>query len=71
MDVRVMVTDAKSYRSSTFAKKLEKMECEKKTPHEKVCLEQRRSFMALVYSVDGMSGKGGGAYKKRIANLCG
>ena len=26
--------------------------------YEKACLEQRRSFMTLVYSIDGMTGKG-------------
>ena len=69
MDVRVTDTDAKSYRSSTSAKVLEKAAREKRAKYEKACLEQRRSFMALVYSVDGMAGKGARAYKKRIASL--
>ena len=49
LDVRVMVTDARSYRGSTSAKMLEKAVREKKAKYKRNCLEQRRSFMALVY----------------------
>jgi len=69
LDVRVTDTDAKSNRGSTSAKVLEKAACEKKAKYEKACLEQRCSFMELVYSVDGMAGKGARAHKKRIAIL--
>ena len=69
MDVRVTDMDAKSYRGSTSAKVLEKAAREKRAKYEKACLKQRRSFMALVYSVDGMAGKGDRAYEKRIASL--
>ena len=69
MDVCVTDMDAKTYRGSTSAKVLEKAAREKKAKYEKVCLEQRRSFMALVYSVDGMAGKGARAYEKRITSL--
>ena len=57
------------YRGSTSAKVLEKAAREKKAKYEKACLKQRRFLMALVYSVDGMAGKGARAYKKRIASL--
>ena len=66
MDVRVTDTDAKSYRGSTSAKVLEKVTHKKRSTYEKACLEQRRSFMVLVYSVDGMAGKGARAYKKGL-----
>ena len=69
MDVRVTDMDEKSYRGSTTVKVLEKAAREKRAKYKKVCLEQRCSFMALVYSVDGMTGKGARAYKKRIASL--
>ena len=69
LDMRVTDTDAKSYGGSTSAKVLEKAAREKKAKYEKACLEQRRSFMALVYSVDKMAGKNARAYKKRIVNL--
>ena len=64
-----MDANAKSYRGSTSAKVLEKAARKKRAKYEKACLEQRRSFMALVYSVDGMAGKGARAYEKRIASL--
>ena len=69
MGVHVTDTDAKSYRGSSSAKVLEKAAREKRAKYEKACLKQRRSFMALVYSVDGMAGKGARAYEKRIASL--
>ena len=40
-----------------------------KAKHEKDSLEQRRSFMALIYSVDGITCKDARTYEKRIANL--
>ena len=67
--MRVTDTDAKSYRGSTSAKVLEKAAREKRAKYAKACLKQRRSFMVLVYSIDGMAGKGARAYEKRIASL--
>ena len=69
LDVHVTDTNAKSYRSSSSAKVLEKAAREKKGKYEAACREQRRSFMALVYSVDGMAGKDARAFEKRIAHL--
>ena len=69
MDVRVTDKDAKSYRGSTSAKVPEKAAREKKAKYEEACLKQRRSFMALVYSVDGKAGKDARAYEKQVANL--
>ena len=62
-------TDAKSYRDSTSAKVLERAAREKRAKYKKTCFKQRRSFMALVYSVAEMASKGARAYKKRIASL--
>ena len=55
----------------THAHTVEKAAHEKRAKYEKACLEQRRSFMTLVYSVlvDGMAGKGSRAYEKQIASL--
>ena len=69
LDVRVTDTDAKSYRATSSAKVLEKAAREKKGKYESACLEQRRSFMPLIYSVDGMAGKDARAFEKRIAAL--
>ena len=64
-------TDAKSYRDSTSAKVLERAAREKRAKYKKACFEQWRSFMALVYSVDGMADKGARAYKKRVVWVAG
>ena len=69
LDVRVMDMDTKSYHSSTSAKLLERAARMKRAKYEKACFEQRRSFMALVYPVDGIAGKGTRAYEKWIANI--
>ena len=70
MDVRVMDTDAKSYKRYTDCKKLlEAAAKEKKDKYLEACLERRRSFAPLVYSVDGMAAKEARAFEKRIASL--
>ena len=69
LDVRVTDTDAKSYRATSSAKVLERAAREKKGKYEQACLDQRRSFMPLIYSVDGMRGKEAEVFEKRIAAL--
>ena len=69
MDVHVTDTNAKSYCGSTSAKVLERAARKKKVKYENACSEQRHFFMALVYSVNGMAGKGARVYEKRIASL--
>ena len=69
LDVRVSDTDAKSYKSKSSAKVLEAAEKEKKDKYLHACLERRRSFMPLCYSVDGMAGKEAKAFEKRIASM--
>jgi len=69
MDIRITDTDAKSYSSSTSRKVLEKAAREKKDKYLDACLERRRSFVPLVYSVDGMACKEARAFEKRVASL--
>ena len=70
LDVKVMDTDAPSYQSTPDPKKvLERAARQKKTKYLKACLERRRSFMPLVYSVDGMAAKETRAFERRTASL--
>ena len=70
LDVKVMDTDAPSYKSTADPKKvLERAARQKKTKYLKACLERRRSFMPLVYSVDGMAAKEARAFERRTASL--
>ncbi len=68
-DIRICDTDAKSYGNTSSAKVLAQAEKEKKRKYEAACLERRRDFTPLVYSVDGMPGKEARATEKRIASL--
>ncbi len=61
--------DAKSYANSTSAKVLENAAKRKRDMYGEACLERRRSFGALVYSVDGMPCKEAKAFERRIASL--
>jgi hypothetical protein len=49
-------TDARSYRKKEFAKVLEQHEKEKKNKYLQNCLEMRKDFTPMVYSVDGIAG---------------
>ena len=70
LDVKVMDTDAPSYQSTLDARKvLEKAARQKKAKYLGACLERRRSFMPLVYSVDGMAAKETRAFERRTASL--
>jgi len=70
LDVKVMDTDAPSYSSTLDARKtLEKAARQKKAKYLEACLERRRSFMPLVYSVDGMAAKETRAFERRTASL--
>jgi hypothetical protein len=66
-DVRITDTDAPTYRGQSTAKVLEKHEKEKKKKYLKACLEQRRHFTPLVFSVDGVLGSEAKAASKRLA----
>ena len=41
----------------------------KKVMYEAACLAPRRTFMPVIYSVDGMAGKEARAFEKRVASL--
>ena len=69
LDIRITDTDAKSYQNIASAKVLERAAKVKKDKYLIACLERRRTFMPLVYSVDGMACKEALAFKKRVASL--
>ena len=69
LDIQVTDTDAKSYQSITSEKVLERAAKVKKSKYLEACLERQRSFMPLVYSVDGMACKEARAFEKRVASL--
>ena len=69
VDVRITDTDAKSYHNQTSEKVLERAAKVKKDKYLQPCLDRRRSFVPLVYSVDGMASKEARAYEKRVASL--
>jgi hypothetical protein len=54
-DVRITDTQSCSYRNKDYQKVLEQQEKEKK--HQYLCLEMRKDFTPLVYSVDGITGR--------------
>ena len=69
LDIRITDTDAKSYYNMTSRKVLEKAAKVKKDKYLDACLERRRSFVPLIYSVDGMACKEALAFEKRVASL--
>ena len=56
-DIRICDTDSRSYGATSSTKILERPAKEKKDKYEAACLERRRDFTPLVYSVDGMASK--------------
>ena len=67
VDVRVTDTDAPSYQSRDPIKVLETQEREKKRKYLEPCLAQRRHFTPFVMSVDGLLGKEGDFFIRRLA----
>ena len=68
-DIRLCDTDARSYGNTESSKILERAATEKKRKYEAACLERRRDFTPLVYSVDGLASKDTRAAEKRLACL--
>jgi hypothetical protein len=68
-DIRITDTEAKSYRSMDPAKVLARGEKEKKDKYLQACVDRRRSFTPLVFSIDGLRGKEGKGAQKRLAFL--
>ena len=56
-DVRICDTDSRSYGNTSSIKILERHAKEKKDKYKTACLDRRRDFTPLVYSVDGMASK--------------
>jgi hypothetical protein len=56
-DVRITDTECRSTRNQDPTKVLKRCEQQKKDKYLDACLEQRRDFTPLVYSVDGMPGR--------------
>jgi hypothetical protein len=68
-DIRVTDTDAKSYQGQSAQKSIARQEKEKKDKYVDACVERRRQFTPLVYSVDGLLGSEARAASKRLACL--
>ena len=66
-DMRITDTDAKSYRKKDFGKVLLQHEKEKKDKYLRTCLELRKDFTPMVYSVDGIAGREARNAEKRLA----
>ena len=69
LDICVTDMDAKSYASCASKKVLERAAKKKKDKYLEACLERRRTFAPLAYSVDGMACKEAKTFEKRVASL--
>jgi hypothetical protein len=67
-DVMITDTENRSSRNQKPARVLAKCEHAKKNKHLVPCLERRRDFTPLVYSVDGMAGRETKMAEKRLAS---
>ena len=65
--MRITDTDAKSYRKKDLGKVLLQHEKEKKDKYLRTCLELRKDFTPMVYSVDGIAGREARNAEKRLA----
>jgi hypothetical protein len=68
-DIQVCDTDSKSYGNRNSKKVLEGAAHRKKDKYEEACLERRRDFTPMIYSVNGMADKHARAAEKRIAGI--
>ncbi len=68
-DIQVCYTDAKSYGNRNSKKVLESAACRKKDKYEEACLERRRHFTPMIYSVDGISDKHARVAEKWVAGI--
>jgi hypothetical protein len=68
-DVRICDTDSRSYGNTSSIKILERHAKEKKDKYKTACLDRRRGFTPLVYSVDGMASKDTRTAERHIAWL--
>jgi len=68
-DMRITDTEARSYRNKDYDKVLADHEKEKKRKYLQVCLEQRKNFTPMVYSVDGIAGREARHAEKHLATM--
>ena len=68
-DIRITDTDARSARNRDYSKVISAQEKEKKDKYLDSCLQQRKDFTPLVYSVDGIAGREARNAEKRLAAL--
>ncbi len=66
-DMRITDTNARSYQKKDFGKVLLQHEKEKKDKYLWTCLELRKDFTPMVYSVDGIAGHKARNAEKRLA----
>jgi len=69
LDIYVTDTYAKTYASSSLKKVLKRAAKKKTYKYLDACLEMRRTFIPLAYSVDGMVYKEAKAFEKRVVSL--
>ena len=69
LDIVATDTDAKSYELASSRSTIKGAARKKKKKYLDACLERRKTFMPLSYSVDGMDGKETKVFEKRIAAL--
>ena len=68
-DIRIVNLEEVSYLRMTQEKALAKAERENKDFYLQACLERRRTFTTMVYSVDGIPGEEALSTQKRLAAL--
>ena len=69
LDVSICDTDARAYGNTESKKVLERRARQKVDKYGEACLERRRDFTPLIYSVDGMPGKEARSAERRLASL--
>jgi hypothetical protein len=65
--VHITDTQSRSYRNKDYQKVLAQQEKEKKNQYLHPCLEMRKDFTPLVYSVDGIAGREAKNAEKHLA----
>jgi hypothetical protein len=66
IDVRITDTQSRSYRNKDYQKVLAQQEKDKKNQYLRPCLEMRKDFTPLVYSIDGSAGREAKNVEKRL-----
>ena len=69
LGVRITYTDELLYMGSSLEEVLKRQAKAKRKFYLQACIERRRLFAPLIYSVDGTATKEARAFEKRIASL--